>query len=114
MSAVAIKKRLAADDKKFAKTVAKEKAKTTTKKATKKATKPAKPKRDRFGVRIATAAGAINAALSAKAKTVDHISKASGVPLDRCKGHMQWMVRQELATKTEDGSYKLTSKKPTK
>lgn len=68
-----------------------------------------RPVRDRFGSRVETQAGRINAALTTVPQTLEAIAKASGESVARVKGHLTyWLVNDDRGlglalVKTDDG-----------
>ena len=64
--------------------------------------------KDRFGNRVASQAGQINAAMSKKIQTVEQIAEATGLSEARVRSHMQYLIGRELAEHVEDKGYRLT------
>lgn len=73
--------------------------------------KPAKKAKsegkDRFGNRVNSQAGQINAAMSKKLQTVDQIAEATGLSEARVRSHMQYLIGKKLAEHVEDKGYRL-------
>ena len=63
--------------------------------------------KDRFGNRVASQAGQINAAMSKKLQTVAQIAEATGLSEARVRSHMQYLIGRELAEHVEDKGYRL-------
>lgn len=64
--------------------------------------------KDRFGNRVNSQAGQINAAMSKKIQTVEQIAEATGLSEARVRSHMQYLIGRELAEHVEDKGYRLT------